>query len=302
MYQVLLSLLFVSVASRLVYAATECGPRETLYYDPETRSSGCCQEGGTVTWQDQKAYLGFCCAPGHDWTGDISTGEGGCCPIGMVMVDGMCVDKDSPEAKQHKTESKTSGCGCHHHASLDSEAEDLDETDETGPEFADSDSSTVDLGIRYGQCYRLIVVPSGKEVGSNRENTVYTPGGLFTNIPFRVCKSPRDCVGSMPDPDFVVSSQSRFYLQDQMGRYNDASATPGWVSSTTRGPLKMKFTKENDDAASFVGTLSTNPEWCEEESGCIALKLSSIPLTLQFSYIECIFESETGSGRVKDEL
>ncbi|THU90592.1 hypothetical protein K435DRAFT_781176 [Dendrothele bispora CBS 962.96] len=230
-----LSVLCLSIFFHLEYAVAECGPQQALYYDPEeTRSPRCCQEGGTVTWQDQAAKIGFCCAPGHEWTGDISSGEGGCCPIGMLMIEGMCVDGDSPEAQKAKSKSEGgSGCGCHHHPSNDGGEEPLMPATHGHAEISDEEemdfenNGIVDMKIRYGQCYRLVTVPSGKEIGSNRENTIYTPGGLFQGIPFRVCRSTRDCSGGNdPEADVVLSSKSLFYLQDQMGRYNDLVQLP----------------------------------------------------------------------------
>ncbi|THU77376.1 hypothetical protein K435DRAFT_786755 [Dendrothele bispora CBS 962.96] len=76
----------------------------------------------------------------------------------------------------------------------------------------------------------------------------------------------------------------------------------------------MRFTKDQTEATSFVGALSkANPQWCEdgsESSGCMALRLSSVPVILQFSQIDCFEDDHSGieasrggfHRRVEDEL
>ncbi|KAF5345052.1 hypothetical protein D9758_010466 [Tetrapyrgos nigripes] len=230
----------------------------------------------------------------------MSTGEGGCCPNGMVMVEGMCMATDKIDE-----EVTSGGCGCHHSSGTDSDDADAEEDDEDENEMDRQEDIDIDLKIRYGQCYRLTTLPDGKEVGSNRENRVYTPGGLFKDIPFRVCRSTRDCSeGNGPDDDVVFASRSRFFLQDQMGKYNDPKSTPGWVSTSTktRGVLKMKFTAKSDEATTFTGLMGDiMSSSCDD---CSVLKVDGIPPMLQFSPVECAFTNQIDSDqrRMEDEL
>ncbi|KAK1229947.1 hypothetical protein PQX77_006976 [Marasmius sp. AFHP31] len=242
----------------------ECEPLEVLYYHPETRQAHCCQKDGSVTWQDEEAKLGF----GHHWSGDISTGEGGCCPLETVMVDGRCVEKPP-----------TSSCGCHSKVASDSDDEDAADTadqDKVAKKASvASTSADTPLGINYGNCYTLSLT-DGTPIGSNRENTIYTPDGLFQGIPFRVCHSTDGCNGSGQ-----VRSTDPFYLQDRMGRHNDPEGKTGWVAESKRGKLRIKFSWNEEEAQEFY---AEKGETCGDED---CLKLDDVPLELVLSETDC---------------
>ncbi|KAL0577770.1 hypothetical protein V5O48_004228 [Marasmius crinis-equi] len=247
----------------------ECKPLETLYYHPETREARCCQQDGSVTWYDEEAKLGFCCATGHHWSGDISTGEGGCCPLETVMVEGRCVDKPP-----------TSSCGCHSKtANID---ENEDEAITKTSTVAKSMVSTP-LGIAYGSCYSLSLA-DGTPIGANRENSIYSPNGLFNGIPFRVCRSTDDCDSREINED-NVSSTDTFYLKDTMGRFNDPEGKMGWVADTRRGKLHLMFTWDSNEAEEYD---AEKGEACGETD---CLKLSGVPLELVFVGTDCWDES-----------
>ncbi|ESK88569.1 hypothetical protein Moror_3129 [Moniliophthora roreri MCA 2997] len=280
-----------------------CEALENLYYHPETRIAGCCQADGSVTWQDEEAKLGFCCAPGHDWTGDISSGEGGCCPTGMIMVEGMCVDKaTTTEGDEEK--GKSGGCGCHSSSKTLSSDEPMvsaaavEASSEVVEDFQDDELDPTDIGIRYGRCYTLGIA-DGRQIGSNRENAIYTPGGLFQDIPFRVCSSTSDCARRERDEE--LTSKDSFVLEDQMGRYNDAKGTMGWVTSTLRGVLKMMFTTDGDDASVFVAKRNAS---CVDGDRPCGLLLRGLPVELRFNETECWVEesAHTSFDRERDEL
>ncbi|KAJ8073562.1 hypothetical protein PM082_011840 [Marasmius tenuissimus] len=258
----------------------------------ETREAHCCQKDGSVTWQDEEAKLGFvsqmllqskhkdsrftsiissqCCAPGHHWSGDISTGEGGCCPLETVMVDGRCVEKPP-----------TSSCGCHSKVASDpgddEEAVDTADWQDKVAKKASLASTSADtpLGINYGTCYTLSLA-DGTPIGSNRENSIYTPDGLFQGIPFRVCRSTDSCDGSGQ-----IWSTDPFYLQDRMGRFNDPEGKPGWVAESKRGKLRIKFSWDEEEAQEFY---AERGESCGNED---CLKLDEVPLELVLSETDC---------------
>ena len=200
-----------------------------------------------------------CCAAMHEWTGDLSTGEGGCCPIGFHMMDGRCQSLVPVEDKE--TTSKS--CGCH--SKPDSSP--IDGGGATVPTVA------TDLAVEYGRCYTLSF-PGGKEIGSNRENNIYTPGGLFQDRPFRVCKSTNDCSfgGNVPH-------KGRFYLEDQIGMHNDRNSRMGWITTHEKGS-KMKFTLETNEATEYEGIMECG------EPGC-PIRLSAVPQELHFNEVLC---------------
>jgi len=231
------------------------------FYDPETRIAQCCHPSGNLAWVDKEAKLGYCCAAGHEWTGDLPTGEGGCCPFGYRMVDGQC----QFSALAPKEEEKSGhSCGCHSASSSES----LPLEDET----ANAPTVGVPLSIQYGRCYSLSV--GGTQIGSTRENTIYRIGGLFQEIPFRVCKSTTDCaVGD------TVPYKGSFFLQDQIGRYNDPDGKMGWVAASEKGP-RIKFTLNRHEATEYQGAMKCM------EPGC-PIRLSGVPQELHFTKVVC---------------
>jgi len=230
------------------------------YYDPVTRIPSCCDPSGNVVWADKGAKLGYCCAAMHEWTGDLSTGEGGCCLTGFHMVDGRC---ESSPVSVEKEEANGQSCGCHSKS----------EPSSLGDEIAPLPTLGVDLAIQYGHCY-VLSFPDGREVGSNRENNIYTPGGLFQDRPFRVCKSTKDC--SLGDS---IPHEGRFYLEDQIGMHNDQAGTTGWITTHEKGS-GMKFTLESGEATEYVGVMKC------AEPGC-PVRLSSVPQELHFNEVHC---------------
>ncbi|THU90593.1 hypothetical protein K435DRAFT_781182 [Dendrothele bispora CBS 962.96] len=68
----------------------------------------------------------------------------------------------------------------------------------------------------------------------------------------------------------------------------------------------MRFTKDQTEATSFMGALiKTNPHWCEdgfESGGCMALRLSSVPVVLHFSPIDCFEDDHSGSEASRDDF
>ncbi|KAG7096191.1 hypothetical protein E1B28_003641 [Marasmius oreades] len=267
-------------------ADLECEPGvEKLYYHPETRIANCCHESGSVTWYDEEAKLGFCCAEGHHWTGNISLGEGGCCTLDTEMVDGECLSIDRPE----KAMSKKGGCGCSGSTTANQEVNKSTETKEESEkeeEELDLNAPEATFNIHYGSCYVLTLV-DGTPIGSNREHTIYTANGLFQDIPFKVCRSTDDCsaAGGVGD---VVTSRTPFYLKDTMGRFNDHEGKMGWVGYTERKELKMTFSWDEDDAEEFYATKGIT---CDDKE---CLKLYGLPLELVFSQTECWGEEFLG--------
>ncbi|KAF9259958.1 hypothetical protein L218DRAFT_1003192 [Marasmius fiardii PR-910] len=261
----------------------QCEPGvETLYYHPETRLARCCQKGGSVTWYDEEAKLGFCCAEGHHWTGNISTGEGGCCTLDAEMVDGECISI----TKLEKVKPEKKPCGCSsssssvtESASESEEGDDKDKEETSDEKVHDLNVPETALGIHYGACYELSLV-DGAPVGSNRENGVYTPNGLFPGIPFRVCRSTDDC-SETEGEEGMVTSRTPFYLKDTVGRYNDPQGRMGWVGITELKELKMVFSWEEDDAEEFYAMKGTT---CGEKE---CLKLDGLPLELVFENAQC---------------
>ncbi|KIM83407.1 hypothetical protein PILCRDRAFT_7326 [Piloderma croceum F 1598] len=229
------------------------------YYDPATRIPECCDPEGTLVWMNKDAKLGYCCAAMHEWTGDLSTGEGGCCPIGFRMVDGRC--QSLPSVENEEVAGKS--CGCH------SKSEPSPDDDErvTVP------TVVADLTIKYGRCY-VLSFPDGREIGSNRENNVYTPSGLFQDRPFRVCRSTNDCsLGGN------VHYKGQFYLEDQIGMHSDRGGKMGWVTTHEKGS-KMKFTLESSEATEYEGVMKC------AELGC-PIRLSAVPQELHFNEVLC---------------
>ncbi|KAK7054456.1 hypothetical protein VNI00_003654 [Paramarasmius palmivorus] len=242
-----------------------CQAPDILYYNPETRVAECCKGDGSITWQDEEAKLGFCCAADHHWSGNILDGEGGCCPIGMNMVDGMC----APHTEDKK-EAAPGGCGCHSSRSLNEPVEPIVEAPKAVEDIPDGNETITDTGLFYGHCYTLSL-PDGREVGSNRENAIYTPGGLFQNIPFR------------------------------MGKHNDPNGTMGWVAGTLRGVLKIMFTADADDAFAFTAKRNTS---CSDNDRPCGLLLRGSPVELVFNETDCWVDDSghTSFDRDRDEL
>jgi hypothetical protein len=195
----------------------------------------------------------------HEWSGDLNTGEGGCCPSGSHMVDGQC--QSLPPAEKKEAASKS--CGCH----AKSEPSPLENDTATLP------TVPVDLTVQYGHCY-VLSFPDGREIGANRENTIYTPGGLFQDRPFRVCKSTNDCSsgGNVP-------YKGNFYLEDQIGMHNDHDGRMGWVTTHEKGS-KMKFTLKSTEATEYEGAMKC------ADPGC-TIRLSGVPQELHFNEVLC---------------
>jgi hypothetical protein len=94
------------------------------------------------------------------------------------MIDGRC-SEPSQHANQEEPTANGRGCGCSS-KNKPSEDEILDNTLVRSEADADHpEGDPIDLGIRYGRCYHLNLQDDNRQVGSNRENAVYTPGGLF---------------------------------------------------------------------------------------------------------------------------
>jgi hypothetical protein len=176
------------------------------------------------------------------------------------MVHGRCKESAStpPEEVHHD-------CGCH--------SESNNPSLQVVEQLPAVTTVTIDLSIRYGRCYQL-ALPNGHQVGSNRENSIYTPDGLFQNIPFRACRSTTDCATGG-----IIPYNAKFYLQDQMGAYNDQHGRMGWVAGYSRG-LRMKFTLDMREAVGFEGAMK-----CEEQ-GC-PLRLTGVPEDLHFTEVPC---------------
>lgn len=184
--------------------------------------------------------------------------------MGKRMVDGQCQDPAAIESKP----SMGHTCGCH--------AKVASATDEE--EVIPLSTVPVNLSISYGNCYKL-TFPDGKELGSNRENFLYTPGGLFQQIPFRICTSTRDCsIGGN------VTHKGKFYLEDRVGFYNDPEGKTGWIASHDKGS-RMQFTWDVYQAEQFEGAMVCAEMDCP-------LRLSGVPKALRFSPIDCGDDSE----------
>jgi hypothetical protein len=80
-----------------------------------------------------------------------------------------------------------------------------------------------------------------------RENTLYSKGGFFQDISFKVCKLTDDCSAGK-----TVEMGESFYLQDQQGRYNDPKGTKGWID-TASGGAHIGFTLDAKTAGVFEG-------------------------------------------------
>jgi hypothetical protein len=80
-----------------------------------------------------------------------------------------------------------------------------------------------------------------------RENTLYSKGGFFQDISFKVCKLTDDCSAGK-----TVEIGESFYLQDQQGRYNDPKGTKGWIDNASGG-AHIGFTLDAKTAGVFEG-------------------------------------------------
>jgi hypothetical protein len=174
------------------------------------------------------------------------------------MVEGQC---QPPSAEKKETASHS--CGCHSKS----------DPSPLGDETAALPTVAVDLAVQYGHCY-VLSFPDGREIGANRENNIYTPGGLFQDRPFRVCKSTNDC--SLGDN---VPYKGRFYLEDQIGMHNDQEGRMGWVSAHEKGS-RMRFTLESNGATEYEGVMKC------AEPGC-PIRLSGVPQELHFNEVLC---------------
>jgi hypothetical protein len=176
------------------------------------------------------------------------------------MVDGQC---QAPQASVEKEKESGKGCGCH------SKSESSPLADAT----AALPTVPVDLAVQYGHCY-LLSFPDGREIGANRENNVYTAGGLFQDRPFRVCKSTNDCSSGG-----YIPYRGIFYLEDQIGMHNDHEGRMGWVATHEKG-ARMKFTLNHGEAAQYEGAMKC------AEPGC-PMRLSGVPQELHFNEVLC---------------
>ncbi|KAJ8583557.1 hypothetical protein M405DRAFT_866921 [Rhizopogon salebrosus TDB-379] len=102
------------------------------------------------------------------------------------------------------------------------------------------------LGIKYGHCY-ILSFGDGKQLSTVRENTLYSKGGFFHDIPFKVCKATDDCARGK-----TVEMGESFYLEDQQGRYNDPKGTTGWIDNASGG-AHIGFTLDAKAAGTFTG-------------------------------------------------
>ncbi|KAL0953260.1 hypothetical protein HGRIS_004510 [Hohenbuehelia grisea] len=201
-----------------------CGAGQTWSGDQTTGVGGCCD--GDQTWSGT-ATLGGCCPPGHAFSGDATTGTGGCCPTGTTWTKGACVKPS--RARPPKSVCASSG----------------------EPVCGDDN----DLGIKYGHCY-VLRFTDGIQLGAQRDDLTYAKGGYFQDIPFKVCKATTDC--SLGD---AVPSTGSFYLQDQAGRFNDATGAPGWVNNAAGG-THIAFATDPSQAGLFKGTPSCSGGHC----------------------------------------
>jgi hypothetical protein len=102
------------------------------------------------------------------------------------------------------------------------------------------------LGIKYGHCY-ILSFSNGVQLATVRENTLYSKGGFFQDIPFKVCKKTDDCARGN-----IVQMGESFYLEDQQGRYNDPKGTKGWIDNSAGG-AHIGFTLDATKAGVFEG-------------------------------------------------
>jgi hypothetical protein len=102
------------------------------------------------------------------------------------------------------------------------------------------------LGIKYGHCY-ILSFGDGKQLATVRENTFYSKGGFFHDIPFKVCKATDNCALGK-----TVEMGESFYLEDQQGRYNDPKGTKGWIDNASGG-AHIAFTLNAGAAGTFSG-------------------------------------------------
>ncbi|KAJ8590494.1 hypothetical protein M405DRAFT_816233 [Rhizopogon salebrosus TDB-379] len=102
------------------------------------------------------------------------------------------------------------------------------------------------LGIKYGHCY-ILSFSDGQQLSTVRENTLYSKGGFFQDISFKVCKLTDDCSAGK-----TVEMGESFYLQDQQGRYNDPKGTKGWIDNASGG-AHIGFTLDAKTAGVFEG-------------------------------------------------
>ncbi|KAJ8523327.1 hypothetical protein ONZ45_g164 [Pleurotus djamor] len=106
--------------------------------------------------------------------------------------------------------------------------------------------SNNDLGIRYGHCY-ILSFADGSQLGAQRDNPTYAKGGYLQDVPFKVCQTTSHCSQG------VVPRNGTFYLQDQVGRFDDPEGRLGWVDNGFGG-TNMKFVVSPKKAGLFRGT------------------------------------------------
>ncbi|KAJ8523381.1 hypothetical protein ONZ45_g152 [Pleurotus djamor] len=191
-----------------------CPPGQKWSGDQATVVGGCCAT--EKAWsQDKVSGLGGCCAPGLSFKGDKASKKGDCCAAGLIWLNGKCAPPPPrPTCK-----------------------------DLADPVCA----SDTDLGIKYGHCY-VLKFSDGTQLGGDHAAPTYSKNGFFRDIPFKVCKTTTDC--SLGD---AVPTDGSWFLQDQMGRPQDAAGTVGWIDNGFNG-THIKFNTNAAQAGLFKGT------------------------------------------------
>ncbi|KAF4579667.1 hypothetical protein EYR40_000156 [Pleurotus pulmonarius] len=190
-----------------------CAVGQSWTGNQTTLEGGCCDKGQDWS-QDKASGLGGCCAPSLTFVGDRTTKTGGCCSAGMVWLNGKCVQSPPRPTCQ----------------------------DLADPVCGDGD----DLGIQYGHCY-ILKFTDGTQLGSNQEGPAYSKDGYYKDIPFKVCRNTADCALGEPVP-----TDGTFVLQDQMGRPQDTKGSVGWVDNGAGG-THIKYNTNATKAGVFEG-------------------------------------------------
>ncbi|KAJ8487861.1 hypothetical protein ONZ45_g14171 [Pleurotus djamor] len=212
------------------------GVGNTPFFQPNETVESCCPPPLGITWFDEAKRIGEwedaatprrpglrtkfpvsggCCAPGFSFKGDKASKKGDCCAAGLIWLNGKCAPPPPrPTCK-----------------------------DLADPVCA----SDTDLGIKYGHCY-VLKFSDGTQLGGDHAAPTYSKNGFFRDIPFKVCKTTTDC--SLGD---AVPTDGSWFLQDQMGRPQDAAGTVGWIDNGFNG-THIKFNTNAAQAGLFKGT------------------------------------------------
>ncbi|KAF9495164.1 hypothetical protein BDN71DRAFT_1431116 [Pleurotus eryngii] len=122
-----------------------CAPGQSWSGNRTTLVGGCCDRGQDWS-QDKSSGLGGCCAPTMVFVGDKTTKTGGCCTAGMIWLNGKCaLAPPRPTCK-----------------------------DLADPVCGDED----DLGIQYSHCY-ILKFADGTHLGADHAAPTYSKDGFF---------------------------------------------------------------------------------------------------------------------------